>query len=173
MTALEHESMTETFEDVKLLIYRTVHKFARQHNVPFEELLGPAHFCFVRSYHKFKPKRGAKLSTWVCWVTQKHLLTYLSKTRKHRGHAELNEELVGYCPPDTFVGDFCSELSDDARTVALLLLDGGGELGALMRMEKATTKTSVLRCLHEHLEDIGWAAPRIAASFNEIRNALK
>lgn len=177
LSPFHDEAVVDTYEGVKLLIYKVAQKYAAINNVPVDEVISAAHMIFMKAFHyHYRPKTGkrpATFSTRLHNSLQWELVDYMRKESKHRGHLEVNEELVGATDTDTnFRVALESELSDDAKHIVRLILDTPDDINALFKWEGVTSRKGCLRALKEHLEDCGWGARRIAESFNELRTIL-
>lgn len=162
----------ETFEQVRLLVYRVTHKFASRYNLPFDELLSVSHYAFVKAYHRFKPRRGAQLSSWVYSRVTTNLQDYIETEFKHGNHDELREELCGMEDHDSFRVELLSRLHPDARVVVRLVLDAPDDFATLLRWKRVRTRREVRRALREQLELLGWDDDRIAIAFDDVQQAL-
>lgn len=168
------QAVTDTYEDVKMLIYKMSHKYAARHRVAFEDILSEAHRTFMRCFYNYNPTRfqtKAKFSSYLYFALSCELSTHLKKEHRHRGHLEIKEELVGAAEHDAnFRVMLESELSEDAKAVVALLLDTPSDMAVLFKWHDVRGKRGCLVALRDHLEDIGWGAKRISESFNEIKS---
>lgn len=169
---LQHQITNTTYEDLSHLVFQVTHGFARRYNIPFRDLVSEAHIIYVEQVERYDKTRGTALSSWVYTKVWFGLMSYVRRGFKRPPHVELEEAPEPATPPDLFLHDLRDELSADARTVVSLLLDSGRDFSLLCKWNRARTRTSMLKTLREHLEDIGWSAEQIGEAFDEIRDAL-
>ena len=173
---LEHtpDACTETYEDVRNMIYKIAHRYSTCNQLPFEEVLSAANYVFMRAYtYKYKPKgKPATFSTRLYNSLNWELKDFLKKEIKHTGHLEVNEEIVGSTNVDAnYRIQLDTEiLSEDARSIVRLILDTPQDIAPLLRWEKVRSSRSYLAVLREHLHDMGWGTKRIQESFSELRH---
>lgn len=171
--ALPQDALSESYDDIKKLIYKIAHGFAHSRNVPFEELRSVVDLSFVKAYAEFTHKRGSKLSSWVAFVAMCELRTYLKRTHRYRHWLELNEEIAGAEEYDaSFLFSLRSELGKDANAVVSLLVESSSDMQILLRGNDARGKLAVLRTLREHLTDVGWTELRVDCAFSEIAKRI-
>lgn len=186
-------AVTETYEDVRLLIFDTVHKFHRSYGGDFEELVGDAHLIFMEVYNNFDPGRGTKFSTWLrlkIWYGLLEKARAQAKRRKGLHDRAVDQtdkrmssinltdiscidltNIPAVNQPTFSLLDFISEreISKDAVIVVNLVLNPPPGLGKIF--EKSGWKR-VRGCLREYLRGLGWTVARISESFSEIRQVL-
>jgi hypothetical protein len=171
--------INETYEDVRLLVYRIVHKFAACYGFHFDDLITHAHLAYVKGYEAYTRsapppgKKKAKFSSFIYfWVTT-DMITFVNKEKRHR-HNELEEGMVEGFAPDArpFLEHLREELSEDATLVIHLVLDTPEEFSATCRWYRTKDSSGMRRSLSEYLKNIGWARERIDEAFNEIRQIL-
>jgi DNA-directed RNA polymerase specialized sigma24 family protein len=172
-------AVNETYEDVRLLVYRIVHKFAACYGFTFDDLITHAHLAYVKAYEAYttsKPapgKKKAKFSSFMYfWVTT-DLITYVNKEKRHR-HNELEESMVEGYTPDArpFLEQLEEELSEDASLVVRLVLDTPEEFSATCHWCAAKNPIGMRRSVSEYLKNHGWARERIEEAFLEIRQII-
>lgn len=178
MSKLARMAMEETFSDLEPLLHQVVHKFSRRYpGIPHDELFSVACERFVAAYRS--NKRYTKLSTWLTNMVWWGLLDYYrSEAKQHRRNTPISS-----CPdnplatlqarPRREFRHFLGDLTDDARFVALLATNLPPDIKLEARRRRPKAKEPVCQhALKEFLADLGWAAQRIAESFEEIRRAL-
>lgn len=170
---LTNDALTESYDDIKKLLYKIAHGFAHSRNVPFEELRSVVDTAFVKAYAGYTPDRGSKLSSWAAFVALCDVRTYLKRTHRYRNWLELNEAIVGTEDHNTFLLALRSEVSKDANHIIDLLVDSNSDMQTLLRWNDARRKTNVLRVIREHLADLGWEQERMEAALREISRALR
>lgn len=173
LTAIEQDALTETYNDVKLLIYKVTHHFTARSGLPFEELLSEAHYIFARAYRNYDPKRfSSKFSSFLYFSLHCELKNFIKKQYKHRNLLEVNEECVGTEDANRFRVSVESGLSEEAKLVVALILDTPQEMRAVMRWNSVRGKRSMLVSLREHLIDLGWTAEQLKTAFHELQVVL-
>lgn len=172
LTAVQHDALTDTYDDIKRLLYKIAHGFAFSRNVPFDELRSVADLAFVKACAGYSAKRGAKLSSWAAFVALCDIKTYLKRTHRYRHWVELNEEICGQEDHDTFLLSLRTELSADANMIVDLLVDSSSDMQTLLRWHGARRKLEVLRALREHLTDLGWEEERTIVAMKELDRTL-
>lgn len=171
-TALRHDALTTAYEDTRLLIYRICHTLAFAYQTKFEDLITEAHYIFVRYFDKYDPSKGMKLSSYIHFNVRTDLITYLERNKRHQGHLEINEEVVGSCDANVFATEFLDTAEGDAAVVARLVLDMPQELQLLLLRHDDFSRRSYLSFLKRHLNELGWSAGRISDAFAEITMLL-
>ena len=122
---------------------------------------------FMEVYKSFDPSKKVPFANYLstCIYRRlsdvKNLESRMSGVR-YCGHEDAHFHLM----PFDFEG-----FSEDAKTVISLVLDSPAELMA-MAEGKGGQPRNWRSTIRTHLQDIGWAASRIAASFEEIREAV-
>jgi len=169
--ALRHDTISECYADVRLLLYKIAHSFARRYNYPADELISEAHHSFVKCVDRYEPERfsrKSRFSSYVCFAVSNDLKTFLQKQRRHMGHLEVNEEVCGTEDPNQFLLRFLPHLEDDAKLVVSLVLEAPAELSAILGEKDVRTKCAAQRTLKHHLLNLGWTRDRVAIAFEEI-----
>jgi len=175
LTAIEQEALTDTYNDVRLLIYKVVHYFVARSGLSFEEVLGEAHLTFVRSYRGYQPDRFAKrcrFPTFLYFALNCELYNFTMKQQKHRNLPEVKEEMVGKELPSRFVLLLESELKQEARGVLRLFLNTPQELEHLMRWDQVRSPKAYLRSVREYLAILGWSKRQVREVMEEIKHAI-
>lgn len=170
------QAVTDTYEDVKKMIYKICHSYAARHQVAFEDVLSEGHRTFMKCFYNYNPDRfktKAKFSSYLYFALSCELSTHLKKEYRHRGHQEIKDELLGATEGDAnFRMMLESELSEDAKGIVSLILDTPSDICVLYKWHDVRGKQSCLTALRSYLEDIGWGASRITESFNEIKKII-
>lgn len=173
------------------LVFRLTHTFARKYAIPFDDLIGPAHVAYVKAYERYDGTKGAKLSSWIHTKVWYALMSFVRKELTHRtrfgyGSEVLVADLIREeddrgkglptTPPNLYRLEVESELSPAACTVVQLLLETRRDFALMFQWETAkahrVTRRHLLKCLREHLTDLGWSRVQITAAFQEIRGTL-
>ena len=178
----------EAYSLIEGLVYDQVHRFARQFGGDFEELLGEAHLAFLRGHIQFltgakpsgipiKHPYAVEIRQWI-WFD----LLDATRTRLRRnasvGMVSLSRDDISpaYDIADNggralAVLETLDALGDDARYVAELALNTPEDLAqeAEAKGGEARNYRSTIRT---YLAARGWDMKRIAAAFDEIREAV-
>ena len=168
MTTLTADPRTATYEDVELLIYKTANRFARQYGKDVDECISIANESYLDAYADHDPRKG-KFSTCVVTYAWNAMRNYYRSERRH-DREQATDDLSGYGVEDGPVVDL-DELSEDARHAAMLALDPPAELASQAKA-KGGHCHNWRSTIREYLAGLGWAAARIAESFEEIRTVL-
>lgn len=169
MTAAEQD-----YRGVEKLIRKLVHDFHYRHGGDLLELESTANLAFWQAYLSYDPSK-AKLTTWCQWKVWKALLSHLRTTIKEQGRFPLDTDaLLEEIPQRQRIHsrELVKDLSNDAQTIANLLLDTPYDLRCLVaEIGKGTTEnfhTAIARLLRR----MGWAWCRILDASHEITEAL-
>ncbi len=172
MNTLRQEVLTETYIDLQKMVYMVTNKIALRYGVPFEDLIGVSHQIFVKECDRYDSKHGASISSWIYSKVNWGLLSFMRKEYRHLHLGNLDDAPEQTCPPNTFLAEIKSELSEDANSIVALVLDTHNDFALLCKWRKTRTRRAALNALVEHLEDVGWTEEKIELHFNEIRKAL-
>ncbi len=181
-SALRNDIIAETFVDLCGMVYSIAHRFSRQYQVRFDDLLSLARVEFVRACDSFNPKKGTKLSSWIYSKVAWALLSYIRHERRHKELVSLDEliEAGSYHPayerisvPEGFIWEFKTELSRSASRVVDLVTNSTDDFILLLRWNKALTSTEVKNTISEHLVDSGWEKGRVRRCIQEINSVLE
>lgn len=176
----QQEAIAITFEEVKLLIWDTCHKFYRRYgnlNGTVEELFSLAQLSFMKAYHSYT-KTTASFATWVRWYIWHELLEYQRGDMRRNKAAKVTP--TDMVENDNFIAnqsnfkmiDFVDGLSEDAKMVVNLVLDPPDGLAAAMRKRgpgDGRTKLSI----EQFLLGFEWDSIKISEVFSEISTALR
>ncbi len=169
---LQHQIINTTYDDLSHLVFQVTHGFARQYNIPFQELVSEAHMIYVEQVPRYDRTKGTALSSWIYTKVWFGLMSYVRNGFQRPPHVELEEAPEVSTPPEQFLLDFRDELSEDARTVVGLLLDSRRDFSLLCKWNRVRTRKQMLKTLREQLRDEGWSSRKIFVAFFEIREAL-
>jgi RNA polymerase sigma factor (sigma-70 family) len=168
-----HRLMTETYQDVERLIWDVVHKFYAKHGPQYgdrQELFSEACIGFMIAYRVYNPAKGS-FPTYVRMVANHTLLEHMRNETKRRVRLDTTSELEPVDTHPTFsVAEFLDEVSEDAKTIVMLILDTPNDL--LHAMQHEQEEYGVKYLLRQYLSGMGWAAERITQCFAEIAHAL-
>jgi len=178
-------AINSTYEELAALIHHVTYQFARQYNIPYDDLIGPANVAYVKAAQRYDRTHGAKLSSWVQTKVWYALMSHTRREiiRRHRvgelptdENGDVLESSLPTTQPNNFRLEIESELSPHAHAVVSLLFDARHDLGVLFSWHTAkkrrVTSHQMLTLLREHLEDLGWPKEQIEGAFQEIRTVL-
>jgi len=141
----------------------------------WEEVESMANEFFMDAYSTFDASRS-EFNTWVGNLIRFNLLTAMKKKFLHDKRFPAEEATFDELAPkqSSFVlPEFLEELSEDARTVAELVLDAPIDIRLALAQHKTVKPSQLRRAVMGFLKDIGWCAERIAESFSEVSEALR
>ncbi len=176
MTISSEIPITDTYDDVRKLIYKLCYNFHIKSGIEFEELVAEANLAFLKAYKAFNPKRGA-FTTLLYWSVVHHLqriAVQRSKRSKvwktnlpNSNLIQMHVKIAG----DFNLPKFTESLSRDGKFLVELIFDGPNEIGKALRTIRIE-KRNWRKILKIHLKTIGWSGCRISKSFREVREAL-
>lgn len=171
MATARQRLMTESYEDVERLIWDVVHKFHRRHGDLYgtlQELFSEGCVGFTIAYARYNPEKGS-FPTYVRMVVSHTLLELVRSETKRRVRLNTTSDVEITDSSRQFsVAEFLDDLSEDARTIVMLVLDTPGDLLSAMQEDECSPK----HLLRQYCAGMGWAAERITKCFSEISLAL-
>ena len=164
----------EAYGTTENILHSLTRKFVERYGGDHSEILSECHVAFMGACSSYDPDRGAKFSTWCQLKVAKGLLTHLRNMARRHARFPTEEVWLEEVPEreNTPIMKRLQELSDDARTVAALVIDSPYELRCLIAGEGRKTPKRVRHWLGSFLGGIGWTTARIAESFAEIAEAV-
>ena len=175
-TTLEMDAVTETFYDVRKLIYGTVWQFQKQHGGDFDEMVAEANLIYIKAFMSHNPSKG-KFSTWLCFCLGKGLIDFRRFIREENRYVSIEHfedwgEYQIQTPPRSTFLELINEVSSDTKTIIDLLMEPTNELQTAL-MKKKSVKYYHKQALRAHLTSVlGWSNSRIKESFQEIVEVL-
>ena len=186
------DAYTETYEDVKALIWHTVLNFNRRHGGDVEEQMSIANLMFMEALERYEQDRSSFV-TYLVWKIWWMLMKDLNKQiQRQAARPAIMQRWVGKRGPlteraadDDGVFDineitdrpdrtpfdaemFIADASEDAQQVLQMALEFEVELKQEVRSKTRTLRST----LRDALRKLGWTMDRITESFGEIREAL-
>ena len=171
--------ITETYEDVRNLIYHVCNRFARRYGGDVEELFADANVAYLKAYESWQPGHGTKFSTYLSLCIWRRLVVI--RKAEHRRRAvwlrRLDDVAQDQQPVagDRSIGDRFAELvedlSSDAADVVKLVFATTSDI-AQMAEEKGGGYRNWRSSIRSHLRKNGWTHDRIRTTFEEITGAL-
>jgi len=168
---LEREAMTETYEDVKDLIFDSAWSFQRSHGGDIEELIAESNKIFVLTYHSYN-EDFSKFTYWLVFNI-KHGLKEFTKHEWRQSHPSLNR-IVKHDPykceyAETFsVIELLDEIGKDAETILQLFTETPKEVFTSTLRERIYIKNRI----KNRLRQMGWTIRRIKKTLEEISEAI-
>lgn len=183
MNAAQREYiLTETWEDVEKLIYRTAHQFISKYGSPeFEDAVGVGHQVFMRLTDPedrlyYRHDRGSKFSNYMRFIFWHVLLEAKEKEASHHARCPRDWSLdmaqqEAPSPRPGRLTELLDELTWDAYVVARLVLDTPKDL-RVMLLDAKNCAEGVQDTIEEYLVYRGWPRLRIANAFRDVTRAL-
>ena len=130
MNAMAAVDPEEVFPQVENIIYQLAHRFSKAYPISFDECLSEGYWAFMEACGRWDPKRKAKLSSFVYFITWCKLKNLVIKRSKEPlEFVEIKEEMLGEAPLDkSRVMELIEDLSEDAKEIVGLLIETPGEL---------------------------------------------
>ncbi len=171
------DAATETYFDIKKLIFDTVWKFQQQNGGDFEEMVAESNLIYMKCFISHNPNKG-QFSTWLRFHLWHGLIDFRRFIREENKYITIQhiEEIENFhlypAPAHIPFWDLLSELSDDAKIIVSLILEPPGIMQSAA-LKKGTAPCNIKTALRIHLSYIlGWSANQIKESFEEITSVL-
>lgn len=161
--------VAETYEDVRSILNNVANKIKKMYGGDLDDIRSECNLSFMRCYRKHEPTKGSFYSR-VNFKVRCDLIDTRRKEYRHRLPLDPLAELSTIPARREFnLEQLIEDLSGDAEQVIMLVLQPPEVVNSRNPRKKAIpTKRSIV----QYLEDIGWAAERIAESFREIQEIL-
>jgi DNA-directed RNA polymerase specialized sigma24 family protein len=161
----------ETFRDVEKMLYEMCWKFAKRFGMDFEELVSVGHVAFMKVYQGFDASRGCQFSSHFHNSLRFALLDFVSAERSRQQKYHVDSDLVSLAPDihGHRLQNILADLSNDARTVVLAIVESPKELADVLRCRRPD---KIRRGLWKYFKALGWSLGRAEECFAEIRLAL-
>ena len=167
---LERFFAETAYEDVEKLVYGMIHNHIATHGGDFEELRQEAGLWFMHALGRHNTDKGRSFSSWVGHITRVQLLEVLrQRARKHLPTADLDPDLIAQHDNRGRLAELLMDLSEDARTIAGLLLETPADLRLMLLEQRGDDTKSVLA---EYLELLGWPERYVNRMFAELEEAF-
>lgn len=171
--------LTQTFDEVRNLIYSRVNIFYRKYKLNREDLISAAFLGFMQAYDTFDPKIG-EFSTWVCHKVDNRLKDELKAVidrQNRKTYTGFEQHYLELIPKKEIYQDFdpvewLERLNEDARRVASVVLTKPIDIKLLLGQLGGETSHNWRQALREFLAEIEWDSDRIKATFASIKEAL-
>ena len=163
---------TLTYEDVRLLILDTVHKFCAAYKQDWEECVSEANVIFLSAFDSYDGDRAA-FTTWVRYKIWMGLLRFLQLRMKRdakRIDLEEADTVRAHERPRFDLGLFVADLSDDAATMVRLVLEPARDI--LLAVRGRDNNRTRLAAIRAYLQDSGWCYGRIEDAVEEVTEAM-
>jgi DNA-directed RNA polymerase specialized sigma24 family protein len=167
---LERFFAEAAYEDVEKLVYGMIHKHVAVHGGDFEDLRQEAGMWFMHALAGHDTDKGRSFSSWMGYLTRVQLLEVLrQRARKHLPVADLDPDLIARQDGGGRLRELLMDLSEDARTIAGLVLDTPADLRLLLLEQRGDDTKSVLA---EYLGLLGWPERYVEQMFAELEEAF-
>ena len=180
--AKAHGPMTDTYEDVRLLIYNVCNKFWLKNGGDMDEYVGESNIVYLRAYNTWKPDKGTKFSSYLQTCIWRHLISFHKRaqgrlerrivpvnfsdeTNKYEGLLATRDR------PADIIGDFVSDLSSDAASIVRLVVEAPAELVSMVK-SKGGAPCNWSSSIKSYLKGLGWTHGRIVDTFEELAGAV-
>jgi len=163
------EAKEETYEDVRLLIFKLARQIQCCDQCSVEDRIGTAMEWYTRAYLTYDPSRGTKFSTWVYWQVRGGLLIRRKKCIKQSQRFKNNGSTMDGNPGQgqDRLRTLMFELSDDARKLIIAITETSDEI-VKSWLRKQDREEAVRKCFKEWK----WSLCRWHNVFNEIGDAI-
>jgi hypothetical protein len=162
---------TETLKDVEKMLYEMCWKFAKRFGMDFDELVSVGHVAFMKTYQGFDSSRGCQFSSHFHNSLRFALLDFVASEKSGQQKCRVDSDLVSLVS-DTHkhrLQNILTELSDDARTIVLAIVESPKELTDVLRCRRPD---KIRRGVWQYFKSLGWSLGRTEECFTEIRLAL-
>ncbi len=168
------DATTETYFDIKNLIFDTVWKFQRQHGGDFDEMVAEANLIYIKAFISHDPDR-AQFTTWLYTILQRKLLDIQRTKYKQIQTYSLNdiENIYEYPALSYFpLWELLFDIDKDAKIIINLLLDLPDELQKIIISQRKSNTLSKKKIITNLAYLLGWSYLRTRESFIEIASVL-
>ena len=165
--------LSETYEDVKKMLYRLSWKMVSKCGGEFDDWLSIANKIFVEAYLDYDATKGSQFSTWVYNRVSYAFWDFITDNKKYQDRFGESNQLLAESSdskPHRLDG-ILKELSEDAKTIVQLIIDTPGDLVSIIRVKKPEKQR---RAIWKYLRGLGveWSLGRVVNSFDEIREVV-
>lgn len=177
-SSLREEALTETYEDLQKIVYKTAWGFWRFYGGDIDDLIAQANLIFIDAFDSYNPEHGAKLSTWVASSIWWRLLDYMRKGNGNRPHTQIDKVSAETFPTtnENFsVIELLDEMTQDAHIVLQLFFETPRDvvvdlLNTKERMDYV--QRAMQNRLMNRLRQMNWSVRRIKEAFNIVKKAI-
>jgi RNA polymerase sigma factor (sigma-70 family) len=173
------DACSETFRDVKQLIYKVAWRCHRKTGIPLEDCVAEGQLAYCYAYKYWDPDKSVRFTTYLHKVlenTMKDLVHDYRRQHIRNIDPEVLDQRQGLIRQDYirqgYIGWFDSltqELSDDARTILTAIIEGPAELASLhLKRNQSTMKHMVVK----YMVKLGWSVARVIDGLSEVEQAL-
>jgi len=174
MTVREY-GISESYYDVRDLIYSVCHKFRRQYGGDFEELFAQALVLFVdKAYDGYDDDSSTKFSAYVWFTIHRGLMDEYRRNIRRKNSLPQEPLLDMPVHNERFdFDDFFYEASEDCKLVASLVLMPPDELETEFVFDWDWTVTGCKQAIRDYLMNFfEWTPRRISRAFRELTEEL-
>jgi len=175
---LRKEILSETYEDMKKLIFKVSWEIKASHGGEINDLIGQANLLFIYALDEYDETESG-LSTWLRRYIRAGLKNYIRSEQRHKSrHVQISIDSIDVNLQvfDSFsLMELLDEMGEDALTIVQLLFETPNDilLTALKSGKRMNhMKSYMRRRLRNRLRQWGWTACRITKTFGEMRKVI-
>ncbi len=175
---LRKEVLTETYEDLQKLVYKTAWEFWKSHGGDIDDLIAQANLIFIDAFDTYDSECGTELSTWVVSSVWYKLLGYVRKENGDRPHTQIDKVFVETFPTankNFSVLELIDEMTQDAHIVLRLFFETPRDVVVdLLDTKKRMfyVQRAMQKRLKNRLRQMDWSARRIKEAFGIIKRVI-
>jgi DNA-directed RNA polymerase specialized sigma24 family protein len=167
------DGCTETYHDVKRLIYQLCWGNVKRFGGDWHEYLSIANEAYMRAFETYNMDKGA-FTTWVHWCVTNALRSFQRqrrvKAQRTQVATDLEVNLDHARSRERFdLVRFLGSLTEDAFTVTKMALEAPGEMVYALTARQAS---DIRGSLWHKVKEIGWTPARLLEAMDEVREAL-
>jgi len=168
--------VAQTFEEVRWLVHSFINQYYRKYRIDRDLLVAAAYYGFMQAYGTYDPRYG-EFTTWVGVKVKRRLSDELRKKINERKRVATGAGLDLLPDPEVIEPEFDTvaffrKLSDDAQTVAGLVISKPIDVRLVLSQLGPDSPANWRQALREVLGELGWEKDRIHKAFLEIKEAL-
>jgi DNA-directed RNA polymerase specialized sigma subunit len=172
---LRKDVLTETYEDMKNLIFDTTWKVQRTFGGDIDDLMGQANLLFIQAFDSYDETK-AKLTTWIASYITTGLRLYLTKERKQKYIIVDFREIEIAQAPNTFcITELIDEMEQDVHIIVQLFLETPKDVIISFLDEDNHMRHlqgHLKRRIKNRLRQMQWNVKRIKKAFEEIKTII-
>ncbi len=176
-TIITLDATTETYWDIRNLIFDTVWKFQQQYGGDFDEMVAEANLIFIK-YFLSHNSDTSQFSTWLHFGLWKGLIDFKRFIREQNKytiikHLEEIENFYEYPVVQEYrTWELLFDLGEDAKIIVQLILNLPDDLQKTIIAQKESQTLSKRKLMIHLASLLGWSYGRIKESFQEITAIL-
>lgn len=166
--------VTETYEEVEKFVHKLVNDVSSKYGLDRDDVLEVSLWGFMQAYLSYIPEKG-KFSTWTGYKVKKRIsdLIRVKQLEGKRFTTDMDLDIIAKKEYSQLkMEDWLSELPEDARTVASLVLKTPIDVKLSLIQLGKETPANWREAMREFLLDIGWSRNRITQAFRMVKHSL-